>query len=109
VEGRSDDVLVTADGRRVGRLDPVFKGDIPLLEAQIVQEAIGRLRLRYVPAPGFTDEHAREIVARIRDRMGDVDVELEPLAAIPRSANGKLRAVVNAMPRERSATGEMAR
>jgi hypothetical protein len=38
--------------------------------------------------------------------MGDVAVELEPLAAIPRSANGKLRAVVNAMPRERSAAGE---
>jgi phenylacetate-CoA ligase len=106
VEGRSDDVLVTADGRRVGRLDPVFKGNLPVLEAQIVQEAIGRLRLRYVPAPGFTDEHGREIVSRIRDRMGDVAVELEPLAAIPRSANGKLRAVVNAMPRERSAAGE---
>jgi len=103
VEGRTDDVLVTADGRRVGRLDPVFKGNIPLLEAQIVQEDIGRLRLRYVPAPGFTDEHARDIVARIRDRMGDVSVELEPLAAIPRSANGKLRAVVNAIPPERRA------
>lgn len=107
VEGRSDDVLVTADGRRIGRLDPVFKGNLPLLEAQIVQEAIGRLRLRYVPAPGFTDEHAHEIVSRIRDRMGDVTVELEPLAAIPRSANGKMRAVVNAMPRDAAAAGEV--
>ena len=38
LEGRVDDVLVLADGRRVGRLDPVFKGDLPLREAQIVQE-----------------------------------------------------------------------
>lgn len=106
VEGRSDDVLFTADGRRVGRLDPVFKGNLPLLEAQIVQEEIDRLRLRYVPAPGFTNEHAREIVARIRDRMGDVRVEMEALPAIPRSANGKLRAVINAMPPERRAALE---
>jgi phenylacetate-CoA ligase len=106
VEGRSDDVLFTADGRRVGRLDPVFKGNLPLLEAQIVQEELDRLRLRYVPAPGFTDEHAREIVGRIRDRMGDVRVELEALPRIPRSANGKLRAVVNAMPPERRALFE---
>jgi phenylacetate-CoA ligase len=106
VEGRSDDVLFTADGRRVGRLDPVFKGNLPLLEAQIIQEEIGRLRLRYVPAPGFTDDHAREIVARIRDRMGEVMVELEPLSAIPRTANGKLRAVMNVMPPERRAALE---
>lgn len=107
IEGRSDDVLMTADGRRVGRLDPVFKGNLPVREAQIVQEDIGRLRLRYVPAPDFTDEHAREIIARIRARMGDVKVELEPVAAIPRSANGKFRAVINAMPRDRvdAATG----
>lgn len=101
IEGRSDDVLVTADGRRVGRLDPVFKGSLPVLEAQIIQEEIGRLRLRYVPSPGFGDEHAREMVSRLRARMGDVTVVLEPVGAIPRSANGKFRAVVNAIPPDR--------
>ncbi|MCA1791818.1 MAG: AMP-binding protein, partial [Thioalkalivibrio sp.] len=32
VEGRQDDMLVTPDGRMVGRLDPVFKGGMHLLE-----------------------------------------------------------------------------
>src|SRR5206468_239017 len=49
VEGRSDDALYTSDGRRVGRLDPVFKMRLPLHEAQIIQETLNRVRVRYVP------------------------------------------------------------
>ena len=35
VDGRVDDLLYTMDGRRIGRLDPIFKGDLPIHEAQI--------------------------------------------------------------------------
>jgi phenylacetate-CoA ligase len=95
VEGRGDDVLVTPDGRRVGRLDPVFKGDLALWEAQIVQEAPDRLRVRYVPAPGFSEESANTLTRRLRDRMGPVAVVLEEVPSIERGANGKFRAVVS--------------
>ena len=40
IAGRVDDVLQTADGRRIGRLDPIFKGGLPVLEAQIIQETL---------------------------------------------------------------------
>ena len=40
IDGRRDDVLYTLDGRSVGRLDPVFKGRLPIREAQIIQEAL---------------------------------------------------------------------
>ena len=95
VEGRVDDVLFTADGRRIGRLDPIFKADLPILEAQIVQEAIGRIRVRYVPAAGFQPSDGESIVRRLRDRMGPVEVQLERLAEVPRTANGKFRAVIS--------------
>ncbi|HEX3158409.1 MAG TPA: AMP-binding protein [Gemmatimonadaceae bacterium] len=98
VEGRSDDVLFTRDGRRVGRLDPVFKGSLPVREAQIVQERLDAVRLRLVPAPGYTDATAAEIVARLRERLGDVAVTVETVPEIPRGRNGKLRAVVCALP-----------
>jgi phenylacetate-CoA ligase len=94
VEGRADDVLYASDGRAVGRLDPVFKTGLPIVEAQIVQERLNRLRIRYVPAPGFSDAAAAALVARVRDRMGDIDVVLEPVTAIPRTSRGKFRAVV---------------
>jgi len=103
VEGRSDDVLYTRDGRRVGRLDPVFKGGLPVREAQIVQESFETVRVRYVPGPGFTRHHARSLVMRLRDRMGPVEVTLEALDTIPRTQNGKFRAVVCNIPSRRRA------
>ena len=98
IEGRADDVLFTPDGRRVGRLDPVFKSALPIREAQIIQETLRRVRIRYVPTPSFSPEDGRSLVQRLRDRMGDVEVVLEAVDRIPRSANGKFRPVVCALP-----------
>jgi phenylacetate-CoA ligase len=97
VEGRSDDVLYTRDGRRVGRLDPVFKGGLPVQEAQIVQESLDNLRVRYVPGLGFDRGHARLLVRRLQARMGQVDVTLEEVDHIPRTGTGKFRAVICAI------------
>jgi phenylacetate-CoA ligase len=95
IEGRLDDVILTRDGRQVGRLDPIFKADLPIREAQIIQETLDRVRVRFVPAPGYRAEHGTLIVRRLCDRVGGVEVALEPVEAIPRSANGKLRAVIS--------------
>ena len=97
IEGRNDDTLYTRDGRAVGRMDPVFKSRAPVLEAQIVQESLSRIRVRIVPADGYAAEDGAAIAARIRDRLGDVDVAIETVDSLPRSANGKLRAVVCAL------------
>jgi len=103
VEGRADDILYTTDGRSVGRLDPMFKARLPIREAQIVQESLERVVLRYVPAQGFNTEAAASLVERLQARMGPVHVILEPLDRIPRESNGKFRAVVCNLPkRERS-------
>lgn len=95
VDGRVDDVLFTPDGRRVGRLDPVFKARLPVREAQIVQEALDRLRVRYVPAPEYTSAAGRSIIERLQARMGAVEVILEEVNEVPRTANGKFRAVIS--------------
>jgi phenylacetate-coenzyme A ligase PaaK-like adenylate-forming protein len=96
VEGRTDDVLVTPDGRRVGRLDPVFKADLPIREAQVIQETIDRIRVRVVAAEGFDERHAREIRLRLRDRLGsDVQIAVETTDCIPRGSRGKFQAVVS--------------
>jgi phenylacetate-CoA ligase len=97
VEGRADDVVITPDGRRVGRLDPIFKSEMPIREAQIVQEALDHLNVRIVPDSGFAAEHAQQVVDRLRMRVGPVRVTVETLPAIPRGANGKFRAVVSRM------------
>ncbi len=100
VEGRSDDTLFTGDGRRIGRLDTVFKDRLPIREAQIIQESLQRIRVKYVSAPGFTPEAGNSIVSRLKARLGDIEVVLEEVDRIPRSANGKFRGVVCMLPAE---------
>lgn len=94
IDGRTDDTLYTIDGRAVGRLDPVFKSRLPIYEAQIVQEALDRIRVRYIPVAGFTSADSLSLTERIRERMGQVNVVLEEVTEIPRTANGKFRAVI---------------
>jgi phenylacetate-CoA ligase len=98
VEGRKDDVLFTADGRCIGRLDPVFKTNLPVIEAQIIQETLDRVRVRYLPALDYTPQAGRSIIARLQERMGEVEVVLEEVDEIPRGANGKFRSVICNLP-----------
>ena len=95
IDGRSDDLVITRDGRRLGRLDPIFKGGLPLLEAQVVQETRDRLRLRYVPAAGFSPATEAELRARFRQRVGELELVFEAVERLERGRGGKLRGVVS--------------
>jgi phenylacetate-CoA ligase len=96
LEGREDDLVVTPDGARVGRLDPVFKADLPIREAQIVQEARDQLVVKVVPMRPLSGDEREDLAARVKERVGSrVAVLVEEVASLPRGANGKLRAVVS--------------
>jgi phenylacetate-CoA ligase len=102
IEGRSSDLLLTADGRAVYWINPIFYG-LPVVEAQVVQETLTRVRVRYVPGPGYTAADGRTIVARLCARFGQAEVMLEAVAQVPRGPNGKFRPVVCALtPEERA-------
>jgi phenylacetate-CoA ligase len=104
VDGRSDDILYTSDGRGIGRLDPVFKVGLPVKEIQIIQEAIDRLRVRLVPTARFSQADADLIRNRLYQRMGKLEILFETVDVIPRGPNGKFRAVICQLPsRQRSA------
>ena len=94
LEGRVDQVLRGMNGQEVGRMDPVFKAELPVLEAQIVQKEIGIILLRYVPAEGFGQQTRDTLTREIQARLGPVRVDFERHDRIPREANGKFRAVV---------------
>jgi phenylacetate-CoA ligase len=94
IEGRSSDNLITTDGRRVFWINPIFY-ELPVQEAQVVQESLGRLRVRLVPSTGYEESIERSIRHRLTQRLGNVEVEFEYVSSIPRGANGKFRPVVN--------------
>lgn len=103
VDGRTNDLLVTPDGRQVFWLNPVFYG-LPVRHSQIAQEKLDLLRVRVAPAEGFTATTERLITDRLRERMGDVQIVIDRVEEVPRTSNGKLRAVVcHLTPAERAA------
>jgi phenylacetate-CoA ligase len=96
IVGRTDEIVVTPDGRPIGRLDPVFKGLETIRKAQIVQETLRRIRVRIVPGEGFVPAHEDSIRFELEKRLGtDVEFLFELVNDIPVGAGGKFRAVVS--------------
>jgi len=95
IEGRVDDLIYTTHGRKIGRLDPVFKTNLPVHEAQIIQETLSRIRVKIVPTSNYTSEAGASIIQRLKARLGEIEIVLEEVAEIPREPNGKFRAVLS--------------
>lgn len=95
VIGRCDDYVKTPDGRRVGRLDHIFKGADHLLEAQIVQETLDEIILRVVPSPDYETTTGDLLIRNAQNLLGDlVRIRVERVDHIERTSNGKFRNVI---------------
>ncbi len=96
LEGRLDDVIVTPEGRRIGRLDPIFKGRFPIREAQITQVSLRRVILAIVAGKGFGEDHKEALRQRLSERLGPgMAVSVKVVDSLPKNRAGKLRAVVS--------------
>ena len=95
VIGRLEDVVTGPDGRQMVRFHGIFI-DLPnVLEGQVIQEALDRFTVRIVALDGFGEREAQVIRQRFLDRLGQVHLNLERVAQIPRTERGKFRAVVS--------------
>jgi len=101
--GRQDDVIVTPRGRRIGRLDPIFKAVTSIHEARIVQDRADHVRVELVPI-GVIPESEREALRdELQRRLGDeMLISILDVPRLERTAGGKLRTVVNEYERQRA-------
>jgi phenylacetate-CoA ligase len=96
IEGRIDDYLETANGRRIGRVSQVFKGLSGIREAQVFQKQPGAAILRVV-LDGSRSDDEEQLIRNAQLRLGsDFHLEVDYVQEIPRSKNGKFRFVVKA-------------
>ena len=94
--GRTDDVVITPDGRRVGRLSPIFHAVKSLYETRIIQDRRDHLRVEVVPTGTLEAGEERALMRALRDRVGDtMEIDIVRRSHIPREASGKLRTVIN--------------
>jgi phenylacetate-CoA ligase len=100
VLGRAGDTLELPGGRRVNANLPSYifkkhgKADT-IREYQFVQFAGGRIALRIVRGPNWTDSTRGELLAQVREVLG-IDVELEIVPKLERRGRGKHRDFVRA-------------
>lgn len=96
VAGRLEDLIVTPDGRRVSRFDAVFQGNLPIREAQLIQQRQDSVRALLVPGDGFGAKSQREVERRLRMRLGPaMEIKVEIVDRLEREKSGKLRAVIS--------------
>ena len=93
--GRIDDLVITKDGRRIGRLDPVFKKDFNIKEAQIIQNTLDDFSIKIVPTPNYTKQNEIELMESLIERVGKCEITIEQVDFIPRTNTGKFKAVIS--------------
>jgi phenylacetate-CoA ligase len=73
----------------------VFKELPGILECQLVQERIGEIEARVVAGEGWSRAGEDELTRELHERLGyGMMVRVRRVGSIPRTANGKFRAVI---------------
>ena len=99
IEGRSNDSIVTPDGRVMHSLSLIYiLREIPGVERyRIRQKAVDCFQVQIVPNEGFHKEAAEEQIARhLSERLrAPLEVRFEYVANLPQERSGKFRHVVS--------------
>jgi phenylacetate-CoA ligase len=101
VTTKAEDIVVTPEGRFISSstLTHPFKPMIHVEKSQIVQETPGRVAVKIVRRPAYTDADTKRLVAALAERLGpSVSVEVVFVDDIPRGPAGKFRWVVSKVP-----------
>lgn len=99
LEGRAKDVLVGATGRRLTQVtvSETLKSIEGLERYQLRQRQRLRIEARVVAKPGMGEEVSRMVAERLRQQLGDVEVEASVVDVLPRGPAGKVRPVISEM------------
>jgi phenylacetate-CoA ligase len=97
IQGRDTDVVVTPSGNRL--IVHFFTGILnhfPEVESfQVVQESPEAILVRVVPDVGYSEEVPPRIVAALREKGADLEIEVDTVDEIPTAPSGKRRFVIN--------------
>ena len=75
IEGRLADYFVCQDGRFIGGFYSVLACIENIIESQIIQEDLDRMRIRFVPTKDFSKKDEKKIMDNVRKYIGS-EVEL---------------------------------
>jgi phenylacetate-CoA ligase len=89
IEGRTGDVFVLPNGRRLGILGDEMYGVSSVAEWQLIQEAPDLFTVCVVPAKGYSQIEGEQIVKNLSHDLPGVTIHLKTVPAIERGPGGK--------------------
>ncbi|HWR97503.1 MAG TPA: hypothetical protein VN317_03705 [Candidatus Methanoperedens sp.] len=101
VTTKAEDIITTLDGRFISSstLTHPFKPLENIVESQIVQEDISNIVIKIVKGPAYCDKDTTSLVEAMSARIGKgMDIHVEFVDRIARTASGKLRWVISKVP-----------
>ena len=94
IVGRDDDYIITPEKRLVTRLGYLVTNIDTVLNAQVEQYSIEKLKIRLVVDGNYTEADEKKILKEARDRLGNtIEIEFDYVDSIDREENGKYRYV----------------
>lgn len=96
IVGRVEDIVITPDGRHVGRLDAAFKTSPGIRLSQVVQDSPEAIEVRIVPAASFGQGDLDRLEEALRARLGGaIGIDYTLVDEIPPGKNGKVKFMVS--------------
>lgn len=100
IQGRTDDLLVRADGRLVSPFmaNQQLYWREEIRQFRVIQEAVGHFRIEYEADRDLGREARSDITGHFREHLDAERVEIERVDAIPREPSGKIRKIISRIP-----------
>lgn len=96
IEGRSDEYILTPEGRKIMRFDYLFKDTRDIRECQIVQKQLGEMTIKIVRRDGYQSSTEDMLRNGVRQWISPkLKVNFEYVSEIERTGNGKMKAVIS--------------
>ena len=99
-EGRKSDIVQLPDGKAISALS-VYSCLLPIQgikQFQMTQEKTDRFTVKIVKDSKFTDTTIEEVKQTLKQRLGDVEVEVFVVDNIPKEKSGKFRQFITKVP-----------
>lgn len=95
IVGRTEDTVIGKDGREMVRFHGIFIGIPSIIEGQIVQHTLTSFEIKLVVSSPLSNPECDSIVSRMKSQLGDVEIKIHTVDSIPRTSNGKFKAVIS--------------
>jgi phenylacetate-CoA ligase len=93
--GRTEDVIIGNDGREMVRFHGLFIDLINIVEGQVIQHTLSEFELKIVASIPLSTKEKEILLSRMQSQLGDITLKITELDQIPRSENGKFKAVIS--------------